>query len=293
MKLPKQIAPTKTTWNKFKICTVLEAHIKKLVLNAVPNTFIEELANTLMGFAGVSTIQILSHLRTVYGTVTPNNLKINLSRQWNPGQPLEDLWKQINTCQKFAVNSAKTITNATVICLTLDNLEESGVFHHKIQDWRKLPIANHTLPNLKTNFNAANIAQICLCSSKSAGYTQLANITNIANNATAKLNAPQPPFSAPNTSPQYCWSHGLVALPHENPHNSKTCRTRLPGHCKEARLLNMMGGCNLICGSRTHMIWRQPADKLTPCCHCPTSCRHPNLTTRDAFARFHHCPTSL
>jgi hypothetical protein len=55
-----------------------------------------------LGFAGVSTIQILAHLCLVYGTVTPDDLKINLknlSRQWNPDQPLEDLWKQINTCK--------------------------------------------------------------------------------------------------------------------------------------------------------------------------------------------------
>jgi hypothetical protein len=251
---------------QFKTCTVVEAHIKKLVLEAVPNTFIEELADTLMGFAGVSTIQILAHLRTVYGTVTPDDLKINmknLSRQWSPDQPLEDLWKQINTCQKFAATSAEQITDAAVIRITLDNLEESGVFHHDIRDWRKRPTVEHTMPNLKAHFNAADIERIRLRSSKSAGYAQLANITNLANNASTKLNAPQPPTPSINTSPQYCWSHGLIAIPHENPHNSKTCRARLPGHCEEATLLNMMGGCNLIRGSRTRMVWKRP-EKPTP-----------------------------
>jgi hypothetical protein len=48
---------------QFKTCTIVEAHIKKLVLAAVPNTFIEELADTLMGFAGVSTIPSTNSLR--------------------------------------------------------------------------------------------------------------------------------------------------------------------------------------------------------------------------------------
>jgi hypothetical protein len=41
--------------------------------------------------------------------------------------------------QKFAATSAEQITDATVIRITLDNLEESGVFHHDIRDWRKRP----------------------------------------------------------------------------------------------------------------------------------------------------------
>jgi hypothetical protein len=219
---------------QFKTCTIVEAHI---------------------------------NLQTVYGNVMPDNLKLNfqnLSRQWNPEQPLEDLWKQINTCQKIASHSAEKITDATVIRLTLNNLEESGVFHHNIRNWRRRPTVEHTLLNLKAHFNAADIERIRLRSSKSAGYAQLANITNQANNISSKLNAPQPPHSVPNSSPQYCWSHGLIAVPHENPHNSQTCRSRLPGHCEEATLVNMMGGCNLIRGSRTRMIWKHPDKSIAP-----------------------------
>jgi hypothetical protein len=180
---------------------------------------------------------------------------------------LEDLWKQINTCQKFASHSAEKITDATVIHLTLDNLEESGVFHHNIRHWRKRPTVEHTLINLKAHFNAADIDRIRLRSSKSARYAQLANITNQANNVSSKINAPQPPHSAANSSPQYCWSHGLIAVPHKNPHNSQTCRSGLPGHCEEATLLNMMGGCNLIRGSRTRMIWKRPDKSTSPTDH--------------------------
>jgi hypothetical protein len=42
------------------------------------------------------------------------NLK-NLSCQWNPDQPLEDLWKQIKTCQDFAAHSNEIINDATII----------------------------------------------------------------------------------------------------------------------------------------------------------------------------------
>jgi hypothetical protein len=64
-KLPKPTVRTRTTWNNSKFALLLvEAHIKNLVLDAVPSTFIEELDGTLMGFARVSTIQILTHLRT-------------------------------------------------------------------------------------------------------------------------------------------------------------------------------------------------------------------------------------
>jgi hypothetical protein len=245
---------------QFITSTLVEAALKTLILAAVPHTFLEELRDTRLAFSKVSCLTILRHLRTTYGTVTADDLKLNLqnlSRQWGPEQPLEDLWAQINRCQEFAATSTDPITDATIIRTTLDNIEQSGAFVHDVRDWRKLPIADQTLARLKSHFNSANIERCRILSSKSAGYAHNANAIALV------ITPPQhnaPPASIPN-SHTYCWSHGLNLHPGRQPHTSKTCKTRLPGHCAEATLLNRMGGCNLIqSGVRdARVVWVRPS----------------------------------
>lgn len=267
----------KDALEQFRTYTLVDANIKKLILEAVPPTYLEELSDTIMGFANVSSLVILQHLRSNYGTVTPDDLRINLknlTRQWNPDQPLTDLWAQIKICQDFAAPSAEPIPDATVIRLTIDNLEEAGVFTYDIRDWRKLLPAQQTIANLKQHFNLADVDRLRQLSSKSAGYAALANRTNTPHHPTGQANKIAPPSASSFDficSQQYCWSHGLIIVPHDNPHNSQTCKNRLPGHCADATLLNSMGGCNLIRGSRTKMIWKRP-ERTTPT--APTASPH-------------------
>jgi hypothetical protein len=58
----------------------------------------------------------------------------------------------------------------------------------------------------------------------------------------------RPIKTATGTDPRvdYCWTHGLVCSPEEFPHNSKTCRTKRPGHCDDATLFQRKGGSETI-----------------------------------------------
>jgi hypothetical protein len=130
----------------FQTANVVVATLMHQLLEAIPETHIAELRDPRMGFSNVSCLDILTHLRTTYSIVTPEDLKLNLKnlgRQWGPEQPLSDLWDQIKKCQDFANGTAEPISDATVLRTTIDNLEESGAFPHNVRDWRKLPIAQH------------------------------------------------------------------------------------------------------------------------------------------------------
>jgi hypothetical protein len=143
----------------FQTANVVKATLMHQLLEAVPETHIAGLCDPRMGFPNVSCLDILTHLRTTYVIVTPEDLKLilkNLSRQWGPDQPLSDLWDQIKKCQDFASGMAEPISDATVLRTTIDNLEESGAFPHNMRDWRKLPIAQQTLTNLKVHFKIAD-----------------------------------------------------------------------------------------------------------------------------------------
>jgi hypothetical protein len=218
-----------------------------------------------MGFSNVTCLDILIHLRTTYGIVTPEDLHLNLknlSRQWNPIQPLSNLWNQIQKCQDIAVNTEEPINDATVLRLTITNLENSGAFPHDVRNWHKLPAAHQTLGALKLHFNVANNKRTCILGSKSAGYA------NIATPVPPLV--PQPTTFQPSahatisTSHTYCWSHGFNLHPGRQAHTSKACKQRLSGHCKTATLLDCMGSCNLIQSGiwDTRVVWVHPPNPI-------------------------------
>ena len=89
----------------FKVYASIESSLKKLLLIAVPSTYIDELSNDVLGYANTTTLDILTHLDTTYGTITSDNLDLNLKnlhQEWSTKQPMEDLWKQIRMCRLFA-----------------------------------------------------------------------------------------------------------------------------------------------------------------------------------------------
>jgi hypothetical protein len=231
----------------FQVANLVKATLMHQLLEAVPETHIAELRDAQMGFSNVSCLGILTHLHTTYGIVTPEDLKINLknlSRQWGPEQSLSDLWDQIKKCQDFAAGTAEPISDATVLQTTIDNLEDSVAFIHDVRDWRKLPPAQQTLAALKLHFKIADNEHTRILGSKSAGYA------NVVAPVVAPTPVPNPVTShvLPTIaqSHTYCWSHGLNLQPGRHSHTSKTCKSRFPGHCEDATLMNRMGGCNMI-----------------------------------------------
>jgi hypothetical protein len=247
----------------FQTANIVEATLIHQLLEAVLETHIAKLRGPQMGFSNISCLDILTHLHTAYGIVTPEDLKLNLKnlgRQWGPEQPLSDLWDQIKKCQDFANGMAEPISDATVLRTTIDNLEESGAFPHDVQDWCKLPIAQHTLAHLKVHLKIADNERTRILGSKSAGYA------NVAAPEILPLPVPLPPkpHALPpiSQSHTYCWSHGLNLQPGRHSHTSKMCKSRLPGHCNEATLNNHMGGCNMIqSGLRNaRVVWVRPSE---------------------------------
>jgi hypothetical protein len=125
----------------FRTCATVESLLKRQLLQAVPSTFIYETSDIELGYAQVSTLDLLNHLYLTYGSVTADELSTNmdnLSRQWDPDQQLEDLWAQIRKCQAFA-NDFDPITDKTIVRVTINNLEKSGVFTLALHEWRQRP----------------------------------------------------------------------------------------------------------------------------------------------------------
>jgi hypothetical protein len=58
-----------------------------------------------VGFANISARSMLDHLFTTYGNIIAVNLEINfehMRRAWDPQQPVESLFKQIQDCADYS-----------------------------------------------------------------------------------------------------------------------------------------------------------------------------------------------
>ena len=228
---------------EFQVFLSTEASLRKQLIAAVSSTFIDELSDDVVGFANTSTLQLLQHLDTTYGTITADDLDRNLEdlhRTWNTDQPIEDLWKQLRASMLFA-STIDTITEASAVRAAIQNLDKTGVFIDAIKDWRKLPIAQHTITQMKTHFNQADKERQRQVTSRDAGFAGAA----LRSPATDRNHqgSPPPPPPPPLPGLYYCWSHGLGP---NSSHTSVNCRSKQPGHKSESTADNMLGGCNKI-----------------------------------------------
>jgi hypothetical protein len=237
----------------FERYCVTAAALKAQLIAAVPDTYIHELRIPGLGYATVSALDILEHLDTEYGDVSKQDLNDNmllLNKPWNPSQPIEDLFAQIDLCIEFAKH-ADPISETTLVRSVHTNVDNTGLFHDDIRDWDKLKPDEQTMKAFKTAFRHADkVRRLRTPSATAAGYHHAA----AAIIAPAGARAPVDLTIAPSF---YCWSHGLSR---NSTHTSATCAKPHPGHCKTATLANRQGGCPNIQNMRSERtVWKPPS----------------------------------
>jgi hypothetical protein len=62
----------------FRTCATVKSLLKRQLLQAVPSTFLFETMDIELGYAQVSTLDLLDHLYINYGSVTTNKLSTNM-----------------------------------------------------------------------------------------------------------------------------------------------------------------------------------------------------------------------
>ena len=77
-------------------------------------TIINVLEDAEFGYSDQSPLEILQHLTTTYATISIDDLEDNRSRlsaDWNPDDPIENLWTLVKSVTDYAAASAEpTIT---------------------------------------------------------------------------------------------------------------------------------------------------------------------------------------
>lgn len=243
----------KTQLRELRDWNAMESKLKQQLLRAVEHTFLTTLEDAEVGFATVSSKQIMAHLVSEYGLVTLEDLYANtekLNEPWNCEQPIRLLWDRVKECQRVSKAGGDNISDKIAMFTVLKLLDATGLFTSYTTTWRssypnQSMWAMNTFREFFTNADKDRKKNLTIkdagfhgANAATKSYKDAVNTTstNNNNNAPAANN-----FVDPTSGKKiyYCWSHGGSTNPK---HTSATCHHPKEGHQKEATWFDMMGG---------------------------------------------------
>jgi hypothetical protein len=130
-----QISAARHMWEEdvqtYRTCTSLQQALKKQIISVFELMYLEILNDNMVGYANISARDMLDHLLKTYGNITAVDLEINfehMRRAWDPQQPLESLFKQIQDCADYSEAGGVLIGHPEQINVGYANIFATGHF---------------------------------------------------------------------------------------------------------------------------------------------------------------------
>jgi hypothetical protein len=133
--------------------------IKKLILEAFDDAYLNALSDEVVGYANCTSLDILTHLLTFYAMIVPTELTQNYERlntPYDPNQPIETLFQQIQDAPAFAVAGGQPYGNAMIINVAYTLVFNTVLFPDACRPWQSRAIAGKTCAQFKIDFATAH-----------------------------------------------------------------------------------------------------------------------------------------
>jgi hypothetical protein len=92
--------------------------IKKLIIKSFDDAYLNALSDETVGYANCTSLQLLTHLIIYYAMIAPTELTQNYERlntPYDPNQPIETLFQQIQDARAFAVAGGQPYGAAMIV----------------------------------------------------------------------------------------------------------------------------------------------------------------------------------
>jgi hypothetical protein len=133
--------------------------IKKLLIEAFNDAYLNALSDDFFGYANCTSLQILTHLLTCYAMIAPTELTQNYERlntPYDPNQPIETLFQQIQDARAFAVAGGQPYGAAMIVNVAYTIVFNTGLFPDACRAWQSRAIAAKTWAQFKINVATAH-----------------------------------------------------------------------------------------------------------------------------------------
>ena len=148
--------------------------LKNQIINAVDDKYISAKKNPVTLYAKVTPLTLLTHLWDTYGTIDQADQTANEARMrkdWNPPNPIEELYEQLVEGQVFASKGHETISDGQLIRWGYEIVLKTGLFNRDCEKWRKKQEVDKTWENFKTHFSIAEDDREKNQTNADAGYS--------------------------------------------------------------------------------------------------------------------------
>ena len=134
--------------NHYKTYCKFQVILISMITNCCPEKYLTVLKHPITKIRQCTPLQLLNHLWNEYGTITSHDLTMNyaqMTAQWNPPTPIEDLFLQLYEGQLFATEGSETIDDTQLLRLCYDNVNKTGLFNDALKIWRDKPVKTYVL----------------------------------------------------------------------------------------------------------------------------------------------------
>jgi hypothetical protein len=158
-----QISAARHIWEEdvqtYRTCTSVQQALKKQIISVFEPMYLDILNDNMVGYANISARDMLDHLFEIYGNITAVDLEINfehMHRAWDPQQPAESLFKQIQDCADYSEAGGVLIGHPQQINVGYANIFATGHFMSACRRWNGKYAIEKTWTQFKSHFAAAH-----------------------------------------------------------------------------------------------------------------------------------------
>jgi hypothetical protein len=133
--------------------------IKNLIIESFDDAYLNALSDKIVGYANCTSLHFLTHLLTYYAMIAPTELTQNYDRLnslYDPNQPIETLFQQIQDARAFAVAGGQPYGSAMIINVAYTLVFNTGLFPDACCAWQLRAIAAKALAQFKIDFATAH-----------------------------------------------------------------------------------------------------------------------------------------
>jgi hypothetical protein len=128
--------------------------LTKQIIRVFEPIYLFILNDNMVGYANISERYMLDHLFETYGNINAVDLEINfehMRRAWDPQQPVESLFKQIQDCAEYSEAGDPEQIN-----IGYAKIFATCHFMSACRRWNEKPTSDKTWTHFKSHFAAAH-----------------------------------------------------------------------------------------------------------------------------------------
>jgi hypothetical protein len=158
-----QISAARHIWEEdvqtCRTCTSVQHALKKQLTSVFEPMYLDILNDNMVGYANISERDMLDHLFETYGNITAVDLEINFEHMrgaWDPQQPVETLFKQIQDCANYSEAGGVLIGHPKQINVGYAKIFAMGHFMSACRRWNEKHTIEKNWKQFKSHFAAAH-----------------------------------------------------------------------------------------------------------------------------------------